>query len=124
MNAGSTSGGCSRHFSLRRRRSRSRSRSSNPLCMATHNRPNGPTPRHREGREPVSGDVIVTVTLNAALHVAYEVLAPGETTPPRPPQLSFPGGPIPPDPPSGGLPGPPYPPRPPRPAPLSPPPLR
>src|SRR6478752_7322677 len=71
MNAGSTSGGCSRHFSLRRRRSRSRSRSSNPLCMATHNRPNGPTPRHREGREPVSGDVIVTVTLNAALHVAY-----------------------------------------------------
>src|ERR1700761_6431755 len=71
MNAGSTSGGCSRHFSLRRRRSRSRSRSSNPLCMATHNRPNGPPPRHREGREPVSGDVIVTVTLNAALHVAY-----------------------------------------------------
>src|SRR5690349_12631858 len=71
MNAGRTSGGCSRHFSLRRRRSRSRSRSSNPLCMPTHNRPNGPTPRHREGREPVSGDVIVTVTLNAALHVAY-----------------------------------------------------
>src|SRR6266550_5373398 len=71
MNAGTTSGGCSGHFSLRRRRSRSRSRSSNPLCMATHNRPNGPTPRHREGREPVSGDVIVTVTLNAALHVAY-----------------------------------------------------
>src|SRR6201995_895316 len=71
MNAGSTAGGDARHFSLRRRRSRSRSRSSNPLCMATHNRPNGPTPRHREGREPVSGDVIVTVTLNAALHVAY-----------------------------------------------------
>src|SRR5690242_11744937 len=71
MNAGSTSGGCSRHFSLRRRRSRSRSRSSNPLCMATHNRPNGPTPTSPGRREPLSGDVIVTVTLNAALHVAY-----------------------------------------------------
>jgi fructose-1-phosphate kinase PfkB-like protein len=33
----------------------------------------------------VSGDVIVTVTLNAALHVAYEVLAPGGTIPPGPP---------------------------------------
>src|SRR6185312_8083630 len=83
MKAGSTSGGCSRHFSLRRRRSRSRSRSSNPLCMATHNRPNGPTPRYREGREPVSGDVIVTVTLNAALHVAYATgeAAAGDVTP-------------------------------------------
>src|SRR6266576_3499760 len=83
MNAGSTSGGCRRHFSLRRRRSRSRSRSSNPLCMATHNRPNGPTPRHPEGREPVSGDVIVTVTLNAALHVAYATgeAAAGDITP-------------------------------------------
>src|SRR6516165_7625924 len=38
MNAGTTSGGWSHHFSLRRRRSRSRSRSSNPLCMATHDR--------------------------------------------------------------------------------------
>src|SRR4249920_2296879 len=108
MNAGSTSGGCSRHFSLCRRRSRSRSRSSNPLCMATHNRPNGPTPRHREGREPVSGDVIVTVTLNAALHVAYTVLAPGGTIPPRPPPLLPPGGPTPPDPPWGRPPPPPY----------------
>ena len=33
----------------------------------------------------MSGDVIVTVTLNAALHVAYEVLASGGTTPPYPP---------------------------------------
>jgi hypothetical protein len=49
----------------------------------------------------VSGDVIVTVTLNAALHVAYEVLASGGTTPPRPAPLSLPGGPIPPDPPLG-----------------------
>src|ERR1700750_678214 len=71
MNAGSTSGGGSPHLSLRRPPSRSRAEGANPLCMATHNRPNGPTPRHREGREPVSGDVIVTVTLNAALHVAY-----------------------------------------------------
>src|ERR1700750_98660 len=71
MNAGSTSGGGSRHLSLRRRRSPATARAAYPVCMATHNRPNGPTPRHREGREPVSGDVIVTVTLNAALHVAY-----------------------------------------------------
>src|SRR5437899_9212483 len=99
MNAGSTSGGCSRHFSLRRRRSRSRSRSSNPLCMATHNRPNGPTPTHREGGESLSGDVIVTVTLNAALHVAYDLLAPGGTIPPRPPLPFPPGGTIPPTPP-------------------------
>src|ERR1700733_5641545 len=33
MNAGSTSGGCSRHFSLRRRRSRPRSRSSKLFPM-------------------------------------------------------------------------------------------
>jgi fructose-1-phosphate kinase PfkB-like protein len=46
----------------------------------------------------VSGDVIVTVTLNAALHVAYEVLAPGGTIPPRPPQLM--GWPAPPCPPA------------------------
>src|SRR6266566_3939921 len=89
MNAGSTSGGCRRHFSLRRRRSRSRSSSSNPLCMATHNRPNGPTYVTGKAGSHVSGDVIVTVTLNAALHVAYTVLAPG-----------------------GGLPAPPYPPGP------------
>ena len=49
----------------------------------------------------MSGDVIVTVTLNAALHVAYTVLAPGGTIPPRPPLLT------------GGLPAPPYPPAPP-----------
>ncbi|HEX3308159.1 MAG TPA: hypothetical protein VHS32_18075, partial [Streptosporangiaceae bacterium] len=46
----------------------------------------------------MSGDVIVTVTLNAALHVAYEVLAPGGSIPPRPPQLM--GGPAPPCPPA------------------------
>lgn len=46
----------------------------------------------------MSGDVIVTVTLNAALHVAYTVLAPGGTTPPRPPLLMG-GLPAPPDPP-------------------------
>jgi len=42
----------------------------------------------------MSGDVIVTVTLNAALHVAYTagapaaeaLLAPGGTTPPSPPE--------------------------------------
>jgi fructose-1-phosphate kinase PfkB-like protein len=40
--------------------------------MATHNKPNGSTRCHPEGREQsMSGDVIVTVTLNAALHVAY-----------------------------------------------------
>ena len=35
----------------------------------------------------MSGDVIVTVTLNAALHVAYTLLtpSPGGTIPPRPP---------------------------------------
>jgi len=47
--------------------------------------------------------VIVTVTLNAALHVAYTLLAPppsGGTIPPRPPLLT------------GGLPAPPYPPGP------------
>ena len=43
----------------------------------------------------MSGDVIVTVTLNAALHVAYEVLASGGTTPPRPPRSSFRGDPSP-----------------------------
>ncbi len=48
----------------------------------------------------MSGDVIVTVTLNAALHVAYTLLAPGGTIPPRPPLLT------------GGLPAPPYPPGP------------
>ena len=41
--------------------------------------------------------MIVTVTLNAALHVAYAVLAPGGTIPPRTPLLT------------GGLPAPPYP---------------
>ena len=46
----------------------------------------------------MSGDVIVTVTLNAALHVAYEVLAPGGTIPPGPPLLM--GGPAPPYPPA------------------------
>jgi fructose-1-phosphate kinase PfkB-like protein len=46
----------------------------------------------------MSGDVIVTVTLNAALHVAYTVLAPGGTIPPRPPLLM--GGPAPPYPPA------------------------
>ena|GEM_PF-457144 len=47
--------------------------------------------------------MIVTVTLNAALHVAYTLLAPpsGGTIPPRPPLLM------------GGLPAPPYPPGPP-----------
>ena len=44
--------------------------------------------------------MIVTVTLNAALHVAYTVLAPGGTIPPRPPLLM------------GGLPAPSYPPAP------------
>jgi len=34
--------------------------------------------------------VIVTVTLNAVLHVAYTVLAPGETTPPNPPDETIP----------------------------------
>ena len=33
----------------------------------------------------MSGDVIVTVTLNAALHVAYSLLAPGGTIPSGPP---------------------------------------
>ena len=42
--------------------------------------------------------MIVTITLNAALHVAYTVLAPGGTIPPGPPLLM------------GGLPAPPYPP--------------
>ena len=58
--------------------------------------------------------MIVTVTLNAALHVAYTVLAPG-TISPRPPLLFFPGEPIPPDPPWEGAARPPVPPRPPRP---------
>ena len=31
--------------------------------------------------------MIVAATLNAALHVAYKVLAPGGTIPPRPPLL-------------------------------------
>src|SRR5262249_32873026 len=67
-------------------------------CMATHNRPNGLTltPPGRKGSQ-LSGDVIVTVTLNAALHVSYRVLAPGGTIPPRPPLLM------------GGLPAPPAP---------------
>src|SRR6266566_5717537 len=99
MNAGSTSGGCRRHFSLRRRRSRSRSRSSNPLCVATHNGPNGPTYVTGKAGSHVSGDVIVTVTLNAALHVAYTVLAPGGATPPPTPPALGGGSPPPPPPP-------------------------
>src|SRR5580693_6497628 len=44
MNAGSTSGGCSRHFSLRRRRSRSRSRSSKLFPMPEAYEPTGRRP--------------------------------------------------------------------------------
>src|SRR5260370_28922386 len=47
----------------------------------------------------MSGDVIVTVTLNAALHVAYTAGAPAAEDLPARPLL---GGPIPPDPPLGG----------------------
>src|SRR6476660_8365482 len=106
MNAGSTSGGYSRHFSLRRRRRWSRSSSSNPLCMATHNRPNGFTRSTRKARSwSMSGDMIVTVTLNAALHVAYTadappadaLLVPGGTTPRNLPRTEGPTPPYPPE---------------------------
>src|SRR5689334_25212691 len=40
--------------------------------MSTHNRPNGVGYQRRERRQRLSGDVIVTLTLNAALHVAYK----------------------------------------------------
>src|SRR5947208_10324956 len=39
--------------------------------MSTHNRPNGVGCQRQGRRQRLSGDVIVTITLNAALHVAY-----------------------------------------------------
>src|SRR5690349_20423581 len=46
--------------------------------MSTHNRPNGVGCPRQGRRKRLSGDVIVTITLNAALHVAYTT---GDTMP-------------------------------------------
>src|SRR5277367_3288269 len=53
-------------------RPRSRWRRSDRIGpLSPHNRPNRPSGRSTGRRPAMSGDVIVTVTLNAALHVAY-----------------------------------------------------